>query len=294
MVRHASLLSQILGFIPRLEFAEVVRKHGAERHSKGFSSWAQCVSMLFCQLGQAYSIREIVGGLGSMPGKSLGLKGAPKRPILSYANAHRPWQVYQDVFYNLLDRGSKMVRDELKHPLRFKNPLFSMDATVIDLCLSIFPWAEFRQTKGAVKLNDDGVSFVTRAKDNISYEIVEERRIPQNRNIVADKVIELASAKGRKACPHHLRLVEMLVEETGETLVFLTNNLKLGATTIAGIYRERWKIELFFKALKQNLRIKTFVGTTRNALYTQIWTAVILHHSSRYQASQTNSAEDDE
>lgn len=330
MVRCGSLLSQITGLVPRIEFQQIVRAREAEKGAKGFSCWDQFVAMLFCQLGQAHSLREIVGGLGSMLGKRvhLGLKGTPKRATLSYANSHRPWQVYQDVFYALLDRGAGMLQGRLKHPLRFKNPLFSMDASVIDLCLSIFPWAEFRQTKGAVKLhmvinhegylpvfadlttgktheinvarmlqfpkgsivvfdrgyNDyayfgslcaDGVFFVTRAKDGMIYEVIEERPVPIRGNILSDQVIRLASTRGRQDCPHHLRRVEVLVPETGETLVFLTNHLSFGSTTIAAIYKERWQIELFFKAIKQNLRIKTFVGTSKNALYTQIWTALI-------------------
>jgi hypothetical protein len=330
MVRCGSLLSQILGLVPRGEFAEIVRKHGAERGTKGFTCWDQFVSMVFCQLGQAHSLREIVGGLGSMLGRKvhLGLKETPKRSTLSYANAHRPWQVYEDVFHALLDRGMGMLRGKLKRPLRFKNPLFSMDASVIDLCLSIFPWAEFRQTKGAVKLhmviNHEGylpvfadlttgktheikvartllfpkgsivvfdrgyndyayfaslcaeeVFFVTRAKDGMVYEVVEERPVPERGNILSDKIIRLTSARGRKDCPHDLRLVEVWVPEKSESMVFVTNHLAFGPTTIAAIYKERWQIENFFKAIKQNLRIKTFVGTSKNALYTQIWTALI-------------------
>jgi hypothetical protein len=316
--------------VPRVEFEEIVRKHEAERACKGFSSWDQFVAMLFCQLGQAHSLREIEGGLGSVMGKKthIGLKETPKRSTLSYANAHRPWEVYHDVFYGLFDRAEGMLHGRLKRPLRFKNPLFSMDATVIDLCLSIFPWAKFRQTKGAVKLHmalnhegylpvfanitdgktheirvartlrfpkgsvvtfdkgyndysyfsslcEDEVFFVTRAKDNAVYEVLEERPIPQRGNILSDRIIRLSSLKGREECPYDLRLVEAMVPETGEVLVFLTNHLAFGATTIASIYKERWQIELFFKSIKQNLRIKTFVGTSRNALFTQIWTALV-------------------
>ena len=330
MVRCGSLLSQILGLVPRVEFEEIAKRHEAERGAKGFTCWDQFVAMVFCQLGQAHSLREIVGGLASVLGRKvhLGLKETPKRSTLSYANSHRPWQVYRSVFYALLDRGSGMVRGKLKRPLRFKNPLFSMDATVIDLCLSMFPWAEFRQTKGAVKLHmvlshegylpvfadltngktheinvarrlrfpkgsvvvfdkgyndyaffagfcEDEVFFVTRAKDNMVYEVIEERTAPQRGNVLSDKIILLSSARGSSQCPYDLRLVEILVPETGETLVFVTNHLSFGPTTIAAIYKERWQIELFFKAIKQNLRIKTFVGTSKNALYTQIWTALI-------------------
>lgn len=330
MVSRGNLLSQILGLVPRTEFARIVKERGAERACKGFASWEQFVAMLFCQLGQAHSLREIEGGLGSALGKKihLGLRNAPKRSTLSYANTHRPWEVYQDVFYGLFDRAGGILHGRLKRPFRFKNPLFSMDATVIELCLAMFPWADFRQTKGAVKLHmalnhegylpvfahitegrtheiavarmlkfpkgsvvafdrgyndyayfgllcEDGVFFVTRAKANIVYEVVGERPVPQRGNVISDKIIRLASARGREDCPYDLRLVEVLAPQTGEVLVFLTNQLAFGPTTIAAIYKERWQIELFFKSIKQNLRIKTFVGTSRNALYTQIWTALI-------------------
>ena len=329
MVKCGSLLSQILSLVPRVEFAEIVRRHGAERHSKGFSSWDQFASMIFCQLGQANSLREIAGGLGSILGKRvhLGMKEAPKRSTLSYANGHRPYEVFEDAFYALLDRGMAMTEGLRKRPLRFKNPFFSMDATVIDLCLSLFPWAEFQRTKGAVKLHmvlnhegylpvfadltdgktheirvarrldfpkgsvvvfdrgfsdygyfgslcDDGVFFVTRAKWGMIYEVVEERPVPGRGGILADRIVRLSSQTGRAQCPHDLRLVEVLVPETGEALVFLTNHLGFGPTTIAAIYKERWQIETFFRALKQNLKVRTFVGTSKNALLTQIWTAL--------------------
>lgn len=326
MVQCTNLLGQILNLVPRVEFSEIVREHKAERGSKGFSCWDQFVSMLFCQLGQAHSLREIVGGLGSMLGKKVhvGLKRTPKRSTLAYANAHRPWAVYQDVFYALLHRGRDLLNGHLKRPLRFKNPMLSMDASVIDLCLSLFPWAKYQPTKGAVKLHllldhegylpvfahltsartheirvgrslsfpkgsvvafdrgyndydffadlcEDEVSFVTRMKSNACYEVVEERRLPQRRSILRDEVIRLQD----KTCPYLLRRIEVWDEEKQDVIVLLTNHLDFGATTIAAIYKERWQIEVFFKALKQNLRVKTFVGTSKNALYTQIWTALI-------------------
>lgn len=328
MVRCGSLLSQIVGLVPRVEFERIAKTHAAEKGSKGFSCWDQYVSMLFCQLGQAHSLREIVGGLGSMLGKKahLGLKGTPKRATLSYANGHRPWEVFRDTFYALLSRGLGMVN--ARRPLRFKNPLLSMDATVIELCLSLFPWANFQQTKGAVKLhlllnhegylpifadltdgktpeievartlrfpkgsvvvfdrgyNDyaffgrlcrDEVFFVTRAKEGTIYEVLAERPVPETGHVLSDRTIRLASPRGESGCPYEVRLVEVWVPEKEQSMLFLTNHLTFGPTTIAAIYKERWQIEIFFKAIKGNLRIKTFVGTSRNALYTQIWTALI-------------------
>lgn len=330
MVRCGNLLSQMMGMVPRVEFAQIVQRHGAERACKGFSSWDQFVAMLFCQLGQAHSLREIVGGLGSMLGKKvhLGLRDTPKRSTLSYANEHRPWEVYRDAFYGLLHRGTGMLEGRLKRPLRFKNPLLSMDASTIALCLSLFPWAKFRQTKGAVKLHlllnhegylpvfahitpgkthevkvgrtwefpkgsivvfdrgywdyaffgrlcRQGVFFVTRLKENALYDVLETRDIPERGNVLSDEVIRLSSPKARALCPYDLRRVTLWLPDKQEILVLLTNHRTFGPTTIAAIYKERWQIEIFFKAIKQNLRIKTFVGTSQNALYTQIWTALI-------------------
>ncbi|MFO1204403.1 MAG: IS4 family transposase [Burkholderiales bacterium] len=347
MRASCSMFSQILKLVPRIEFERMVRQTGAEHAAKGFSSWSQFVAMLFCQLGRAHSLREIEGGLKSCEGKlaHLGIE-APARSSLSYANAHRPWELFQQVFYGLYETVAASVRAPRK--FRFKHKLVSLDSTVIDLCLSMYDWAKFRRTKGAVKLHlvldhdgylpcfgiitegsvhdvkvaqqihfapgtivvDDrgyndyrlfakwteaGVFFVTRMKDNAQFEVIEEREPPQNRRILRDQTIELSGAGAQEKCPHRLRRIEAVREGTGETLVFLTNHHGLGASTIAAIYKDRWAVELFFKALKQNLKIKTFVGTTANAMKTQIWTALIsmlllryLQLSSRFGWSLSN------
>ena len=327
MKASCSMFSQILKLIPRTDFERMVKETGAQYRSKGLSSWSQFVGMLFCQLGRAHSLREIEGGLKSCEGKlaHLGIE-APARSSLSYANAHRPWQLFEKVFYGLFDIvAAKAVG---KKKFRFKNKLVSLDSTVIDLCLSLYDWAKFRRTKGAVKLHlvldhdgylpcfgiitdgkvadvkaahqmhfasgtivvddrgyndyrlfaqwtDAGVYFVTRMKDNALFEVVEEREPPQNRGILKDQIIRLTGPGAIHKCPHLLRRVEAVREDTGGLLVFLTNHQSLGASTIAAIYKDRWQIELFFKALKQNLKIKTFVGTSANAVKTQIWTALI-------------------
>jgi transposase len=251
---------------------------------------------------------------------------APSHSTLAYANEHRPWELYQQVFLQLFERCRVQVVGKKK--FRFKNKLISMDSTTIDLCLAIFDWAKFRRTKGAIKLHllldhdgylpsfavitegnvsdikvarqfhfdpgtivvDDrayndyalfgrwtaqGVYFVTRMKDNALYEVVGEGEVPQNRHVLKNEMIELRGPKAIEKCPYPLRRIEVYDPETKEVLVFLTNHLKLGATTIAAIYKERWQIETFFKALKQNLKIKTFVGTSANAVKIQIWTALI-------------------
>ena len=321
------MFSQILKLIPRTDFERIVKETGAEYRSKGLSSWSQFVGMLFCQLGRAHSLREIEGGLKSCEGKlaHLGIE-VPVRSSLSYANGHRPWQLFEKVFYGLFEKVAAKAQGTDK--FRFKNKLVSLDSTVIDLCLSMYDWAKYRRTKGAVKLHlvldhdgylpcfglvtdgkvadvkaawqiafapgtivvddrgyndyrlfaewtDSSVFFVTRMKDNAQFEVVEEREPPQNRNILKDQTVRLTGTGAQEKCPHLLRRVEAVRADTGDRLVFLTNHHGLGASTIAAIYKDRWQIELFFKALKQNLKIKTFVGTSANALKVQVWTALI-------------------
>lgn len=326
MNRVCSIFAQILQLFPRVQFQQAVEEHKAERHARGFTCWGQFVAMLFCQLEAARSLREICNGLAASEGKlrHLGIPIAPKRSTLSYANEHRPWELYRTVFQQLLERCYSAAAGRKK--FRFRNKLLSLDSTSIDLCVSLFDWARYKRTKGAVKMhllldnegylpcfahitdgkkhdvtigrtlrfqpgtivvfdkgyvdydwwrgmNDDGVYFVTRFKEDLKYEVIAERELPQNRNVIQDREIRIAPY--RKDFTLHLRLVTIWDEDKQQEMTFLTNHLKFGATTIARIYKERWQIELFFKALKQLLRIKTFVGTSANAVKIQIWTALI-------------------
>ena len=152
MVQFNSIFSQLLKIFSRSDFERAVKKHRADRAAKGFDCWTQFVAMLFCQVGRAHSLREICGGLASVEGKlnHLGVGNAPARSTLSYANAHRPCTLFEEVFFQLLGRCKSIAAPK---PFRFKNKLYSLDATVIDLCLSIFDWAKFRRTKGAIKLH---------------------------------------------------------------------------------------------------------------------------------------------
>ena len=323
----------MVALFDRQEFARIVRQYRGERHAKGFTCWDQLVSMLFCHLGKAQSLREICGGLATCIGKlsHLRVRKAPPRSTLSYANEHRDWRIYEGVFYQLLNKCHTVCSGKRK--FRFKNKLFSMDATVIDLCLSLFDWAKFRQTKGAVKLhvlldhdgylptfahisdgktheitvaketmihdftfpkgsfvvfdrgyNDyslfahwcrSGIWFVTRQKGNAQFRVIKKHDVPKNRNILSDQRIQLTGFYSQQDCPYELRRIEVWDEENKQVIVLLTNHLSLGSTTIAAIYKERWQIEIFFKTLKQNLKIKTFVGTSPNAVKVQIWTALI-------------------
>ena len=353
MVRTASLFSQLLQQIPRNEFAALVNKHRAERNAKGFTCWTQFTAMLFCQLAHAESLREICNGLACCLGKlvHLGIQRGPSKSNLSYANAHRPAALFEDLFWTMTKRFRAQGHlGSRKHKFRFNNKLLSLDSTTISLCLSLFPWAEFRRAKGGVKAHvlldhDDympsfihiseakmhdakvlallrlnassivamdrayndykqfahwteaGVYFVTRMKDNAVYEVVKKRDVPLHRNILSDEIILLTSAQAQKKCPHKLRRIVVWDADNERKIVLLTNHLTFGATTIADIYKERWQIELFFKALKQNLRVKSFVGTSENALRIQIWTALIamlllkwLHHLSKAGWSFSNLA----
>ena len=327
MVRTGSCFAQVLSMVDRYGFDRTIRELDAERGAKGFRSWDQFVAMLFCQLGSADSLREICGGLSTALGRMvhLGLRDAPKRSTLAYANTHRPWQVYEQVFYQVLGRCHELA-GEKRRPFRFKNPLRVIDATVIDLCLEVFDWARFRRTKGAIKLHlqlqdrgclpcwalvtegrthdvrvaqglsfdpgtivamdraytdyamfgrwtAQGVFFVTRMKANAAYDVI--HTIPGGTGAFrGEEWIRLTGTAGR-VCQHTLRLIHIWDAENKREMILLTNLQNLSGATIGRIYRYRWQIELFFKALKQNLKVKTFVGTSENAVKTQIWTALI-------------------
>ncbi len=329
MKYSTSLFSQILQKIGKDGFLRAVRQTGAHRHVKGFSSWDQFVAMLFCQLAQCKSLREITDGLRVTCGKlnHLGLEQAPARSTLSYANTHRPWELFQQVFFELL--ASCRAHTGGKKPVfRFKSKLLSLDATVIDLCLNLFPWASFRQTKGAVKLHllldhdgylpvfaaitdgrtheiniarqidlprgsivavdrgyydfelfwdwtKRGIWFVTRLKAAANYEVLENYETPLHSDVLFDQTIRFSGPVTSRKYPGLLRRVVVWDKVAQREIELLTNHHDFGSTTIARIYRDRWEIELFFKCLKQNLKVKTFVGTSENALKTQIWTALI-------------------
>ena len=331
MYKVCSIFSQVLKLFSRGEFEKAVKEHETERHARGFTSWGQFTAMLFCQLGRAHSLREICGGLACCEGlmKHLGVPTAPKRSTLAYANEHRSWELYQTVFNQTLGKCRELVASQGgRKKFRFKNKLMSLDGSIIDLSVSMFDWAKYRRTKGAIKLHllldHDGylpsfavvtegktgeikvartlrfepgtilaidrgyidyewfreltqqeVYFVTRMKEKAVYEVIEEVAVPQNRNVLRDQIICFPRLAREGEEPVLFRRVEIWSEEKRESIVFLSNLLQFGATTIAAIFKDRWQVELFFKALKQNLKIKTFVGTSANAVKTQVWTALI-------------------
>jgi hypothetical protein len=354
-VTKVGLFSQLLQVLPRHKFDDLVKKHQAQRCAKGFTCYMQLVAMLFCHLARAESLREICYGLLSCGGKlqHLGLKKAPARSTLSYANAHRPPELYRDLFFTLLEHLRAQGLLPRKHRFNFHNRLLSLDSTVISLSLRMFPWADFQHTKGGLKLhvlldNSDylpryayigaarehdinyarklslppdsvvvmdkgymdlqmlarwdaeGVYFVTPLKKEMCYRVLRQRRVPRGGAVLRDNLVQLTGIKGGERFGKPLRLVELeITDRDGQTrfLALLTNQLEFDTETIGEIYKERWQIELFFKALKQNLTLRQFVGVNENALKVQIWTALIamlllkwLYYKSHFNWSFTNLA----
>lgn len=327
MAYSSTVLAQMLKLLPRHEFESLAREHHQGRKLRRISRWAQFVSMASAQLTGRTSLRDLLSNLAAQSSKlyHLGV-GLVSRSSLARVNENQPWTLYEALFFRLLGRCQNRAPG---HGFRFKNKLFSLDASTIDVCLSMFPWAKFRQAKGAIKLhvgldhagmlptfvsitdgkthdvtagralalpsgsivafdrgytdytwynqlNDRGISFVTRQKKNARFRVTERRKIKAGQNLTCDQTVELTSTKG-KTCPIPLRRIGYRDPETGRKYVFLTNNFKLAAATIAAIYKSRWQIELFFKWIKQNLKIKTFLGTSKNAVMTQIWIAMCVY-----------------
>ena len=284
--------------------------------------------MAMAQLAGRNSLRDIVENISAQAHRLYHL-GSTKlsRSNLSRINEGKPYELYEALFGKLLHRCQGVVPG---HSFRFSNPLYSLDASTIDLCLSVFPWANFRTTKGAVKLHvglnhsgylpefvtvtegkthdvivgrslefpkgsivavdkgyndytwynqltDKGIFFVTRLKTNAKYRTVSRRSVLKSKGLTSDQTIELTGTQIVKKCPAQLRRIGYRDAETGKRYVFLTNNFKLAAKTIADIYKARWQVELFFKWIKQNLKIKSFVGTGKNAVMTQIWIALCIY-----------------
>jgi len=333
MLASCSLLHQILNSVPRSEFEQLVSKRKSDRGARGFTSRDQFVAMMFCHLGRAQSLREIENGLRSAGGKihQLGIK-VPVRSTLAYANEHRTWQLYRDMFFATLNNCRSVQKG--RHKLRFKNPLRSLDSTTVEVVSEMFDWAKYNKAKGAIKLHllldhdgylptyacitdgqkaditvgrmldfDPGsvivfdrgyvdyawfrslterkVWFVTRLKKNAHYEVIEELPAPQG--ILSDQLVDLMMSQRNDFIPLRLRRIEIAdPNRDGKSLVFFSNLLHFGATTIAAIYKERWQIENFFKAIKQTMKIKTFIGSSMNAIQIQLWTALIAMLLIRY------------
>ncbi len=328
MAHCNTIFAQILKLVPRHEFETLANQHHSGRSFRTASRWSQFVTMTMAQLAGRNSLRDIIENI-SVQAHRLYHLGSVKlsRSNLSRINDGKPYALYEALFGKLLSRCQGVVPS---HTFRFKNPLYSLDASTIDLCLSVFPWADFRTTKGAIKLHvglnhagylpefvtvtegknhdvtvgrtlefprgsivaidkgyndyawykqltDKGIFFVTRLKTNATYRIVSRRPVLKNKGLNCDQTIEFTGIQTAKKCPVQLRRIGYRDAETGKRYVFLTNNFKLSAKTIADIYKARWQVELFFKWIKQNLKIKSFVGTSKNAVMTQIWIALCVY-----------------
>jgi hypothetical protein len=332
-MKNSHIFTQVLQHINWDAFSSIVAKHKGDKAAKGITCRSQFIMMLFAHVAGFDSLREICQGMETQGGhlNHMGIEKIPKKSSLSYANMHRPWMIYRDMFEAMVTELQPKISRKSK-PRGFKGKLLSIDSTTIDLCLAMFPWAKFHHKKGAVKihtvLDHDGlipvfadisngrmhdsrafknmlsdhpslfpedcwvvmdrayneylsfgemteknIWFVTRIKSNAIYHVKETLEVPQNSNIISDEVIELSSTKGQQ-CGYYLRRVVVDDVANNRKIELLCNNLKFGATTIAAMYKNRWQVELFFKQIKQNLKIKSFVGTSENAVKTQIYCAL--------------------
>lgn len=328
---NVTLFSQIISKLDRSKFKKLSIAKETDKHNKGYTSWTHLVSMLFCQFAKSQSVRDISNGLRSATGNlnHMGIQKAPSKSSVSYQNKHRDHSLFKDYYFSLLESlGQQAGFKQVK--FRIKSKIFLLDSTTISLCLSLFDWAKYKTTKGAVKMHTlldydgnlpayvnitDGktadnkgayqvplhkgsvivadrfyndfhllnvwdskkVFFVVRHKENLQYTVVKENILPENRhqNILKDEIISFTTTTSMKKYPGKLRRVAVWDEKNEQVIELITNQFTWTANTISELYKSRWQIEIFFREIKQNLHIKSFVGTTENAVMIQIWTALI-------------------
>ena len=325
------VFSQLIDFLPKREFDKCVRQYHGNYRTKTFSCLDQYLCMAFAQITYRQSLRDIETCLRAMQSKlyHCGIRGKVSRNTLAKANENRSWQIYADFAQVLIDIAQKLYANE-DFGVLLKQTAYALDSTTIDLCLSLFPWAQFRKRKAAVKVHtlmdlrgsipcfiritdgkvhdvnildelvlepgsfyimDRGYLdfarlytftqnlsfFVTRAKSNLDYRRLYYHRVEKATGLRCDQTIRLKGYYALKDYPAVLRRISYLDAQTDKRFVFLTNNFKLPALTIVRLYKYRWQIEIFFKWIKQHLRIKTFFGTTENAVKTQIWIAISVY-----------------
>jgi len=325
-----TIFSQIAQLIDRGLANKVIAQHKSDKHSKGFPVWTQLMCMLFCHFSNSHSLRDIVHGMCSTTGNlhHIDVRRLPKRSSLSYANQHRSWEVFRDLYLSLYGRLSKSLPGP-NIKFRIKSKILMLDSTLISLSLKVFDWAKYRRHKGAMKLHTlldyqgampvfihltDGkvyettvaremsfpkgsvlicdrgyldyellndwdqnkqIRFVVRNRKRMSYKVIKDLPV-ESPNILKDQIIELTNVLPRRKYNSKLRRVEVWDDENEKIIILITNQTKSWtAETISQLYKARWQIEIFFKEIKQHLKIKSFVGTTINAVLTQIWTAMI-------------------
>jgi hypothetical protein len=326
-----TLFAQIMDFVPWTSFERLVTKYGGDVRVRTLRCTEQFRAMAFAQMTYRESLRDLEACLGAQPSKlyAMGLRHTVAKSTLADANETRDWRLWHDLAAVLIRRARKLYTDD-SIGLDLDNTVYALDSTTIDLCLSLFPWADFRSAKAAIKMHtlldlrgpipsfihvsngkmgdaraldlitpeagaiyimDRGyldfrrlhtlhaasAFFVTRAKRNMNYHRLYSHAADKPAGIIADQTIALDGFYARKDYPEHLRRVRFRDLETGKRLVFLTNNFALPPATVAALYKKRWQVELFFKWIKQNLRIKHFFGTSENAVKTQIWIAVCVY-----------------
>jgi transposase len=331
MYTGRTLFSQVMDFIPWTSFDRLVGKYGGDVGVRTLRCTEHFRVMAFAQITYRESLRDIEACLGSQPSKlcSMGLRQPVAKSTLADANELRDWRLWSDLAAVLIKRARKLyLQDDVG--LDLTNTVYALDSTTIDLCLSLFPWADFRSTKAAIKLHtlldlrgpipsfihisngkmgdalaldliapeagaiyvmdrgyvdfrrlyaihQAGAFFVTRTKINMKYHRIYSRAVDKTTGVIADQIIALDGFYSKRDYSQHLRRISFRDPETGKHLVFLTNNFLLSAAMIAALYKKRWAVELFFKWIKQNLRIKHFYGTSENAVKTQIWIAVCVY-----------------
>lgn len=326
-----TVLSQLMEFLPRYEFQKCVERYQGNYKLISFSCWDQFLCLAFAQLAYRESLRDIEACLRGNQQHlyHMGFRGRVSRNTLAHANQVRDWRIYAYFAQVLIDQARILYAHE-NFGIELQQTVYAFDATTIDLCLSLFPWAKFRQRKGAIKLHtlldlrgsiptlifmthgkvhevnllDDlviepgaiylfdrgyldfarlnkihraGAFFIIRAKSNFRFRRLYSLKADKAKGVQADQIIELHGYYARKDYPDRLRRVRFYDAEKKKRLIFLTNNFVLPATTVTELFRCRWKIELFFKWIKQHLRIKAFYGTSENAVKTQIWIAISVY-----------------
>ena len=325
------VFSQVIDHLPLHTFRQCVKRYQGNHKVKQFTCLDQFLCMAFAQLTYRESLRDIEACLRAQSNKlyHMGIRSQVARNTLANANSVRDWRIYADLAHSLIPVARKLYLDE-DFGLELDQTVYALDATTIDLCLTLFPWAEFRQTKSAIKLHtlldlrgniptfihitegkvhevnilDDllpeagaiyvmdrgyldfyrlhdlteaSAFFVIRAKSNLACRRLYSGAVDRDSGLLYDQTIVLTGSTSAKYYPEKLRRVKVRDLETGKVIVLLSNNFKLPPATIAQLYRCRWQIELFFKWIKQNLRIKSFYGTSENAVKTQIWIAVTVY-----------------
>lgn len=347
MKHYQTVFNQFLALVPRFQFQKYVNKYNGDKKSHKLNCWSQFVAILYSQLRERDSLRGITEGLDTQINQlyHLGVKPV-KRSTFSDANNKRNMAIYEDLFNHLLARCKQLSQ----RTMTFENPIRSIDASVIDLCYGLYPWAKYRTRKGAIKLHVElshqsylpetvvitegnvheinigrkmeirpdsiyvvdrgyldyewlykihtkGAKFVIRAKKDTSYSVIGQHDTDADSGVISDEdiIIPWKHKVQKSLQPKYkdkLRLVTYFDEETGKTYRFITNIEDFKPETIALIYKQRWQIELFFKWIKQHLKIKSFIGTSKNAVMTQIWIAMItylllwyLKHQTKFQRS---------